>query len=185
MSPNLAISTSTQLSASPNDNMNASTDILALALDIVNHAANIKTLLGSQNLPAPDFLSNSPELPDTPEYVALRSKLVASLDDLRLLVVGPRTTMRGLMGSSNDLAALQVAFEFGFFTIVPVAEEEGIAVEEIARQAGIDVGRTRQVLRFLCTHRIFREVKEGWFAHTACSVAFGRDENLIGLGQYS
>jgi hypothetical protein len=93
--------------------------------------------------------------------------------------------MRGLMGSSNDLAALQVAFEFGFFTIVPAMEQEGIAVEEIARQAGIDVGRTRQVLRFLCTHRIFREIKDGWFAHTACSVAFGRDENLIGLGQYS
>lgn len=171
-----------------NGNKNAafpSTDILALALEIVNHAANIKTLLGSQNLPAPNFSPDSPELPDTPEYATLRSKLVASLDDLHLLVVGPRTSMRSLIGSSNDLAALQVAFEFNFFTIVPVAEEQGIAVEEIARQAGIDAGRARQVLRFLCTHRIFREVKDGWFAHTASSAAFGRDENLIGLGQYS
>lgn len=110
---------------------------------------------------------------------------MASLDDLRLLVVGPRTTMRSLIGSSNDLAALQVAFEFGFFTIVPVAEAESIAVEDVARQAGMDAGRARQVLRFPCTHRIFREVKDGWFAHTASSAAFGRDENLIGLGQYS
>ena len=162
-----------------------SEDILALALDIVNNAANIKTLLASQNLPAPNFSPDSPELLDTPEHVALRSRLVASLDDLRMLVVGPRTTMRSLMGSSNDLAALQVAFEFSFFTIVPVAEKEGIAVEEVARQAGMDAGRARQVLRFLCTHRIFREVKDGCFAHTASSAAFGRDENLIGLGQYS
>jgi len=66
-----------------------------------------------------------------------------------------------------------------------VAKEEGIAVEDVARQAGMDAGRARQVLRFLCTHRIFREVKDGWFAHTASSAAFGRDENLIGLGQYS
>jgi hypothetical protein len=107
--------------------MNNSTDILTLALDIVNQASTIKTLLISQSLPLPDFSASSPELPDTPEYAALRSKLVASLDDLRLLVVGPRTTMRGLMGSSNDLAALQVAFEFGFFTIVPAMEQEGIA----------------------------------------------------------
>jgi hypothetical protein len=171
-----------------NGNHNVSTDtpdILTLALDIVSHAANIKALLGSQNLPAPNFLAGSPELPDTPEYAGLRSKLVASLEDLRLLVVGPRTTMRGLMGSSNDLAALQVAFEFDFFKTVPVGDEKGIAVEEIARKAGMDAGRALQVLRFLCTHRIFREVKDGWFAHTACSAAFGKDENLIGLGQYS
>lgn len=87
------------------------TDILALALDVVNQAANIKTLLASQNLPSPDFSVDSPELPDTPEHAVLRSKLVASLEDLRLLVLGPRTTMRSLIGSSNDLAALQVAFE--------------------------------------------------------------------------
>jgi hypothetical protein len=161
------------------------TDILALALDIVTHAANIKTLLGSQNLPAPDFSPDSAELPDTPEYAALRSKLTASLEDLRLLVVGPRSIMRSLMGSSNDLAALQVAFEFDFFKIVPVADQQGIAVEEIAKQAGMDAGRALQVLRFLCTHRIFREVKDSRFAHTACSAAFGRDDNLIGLGQYS
>jgi len=169
-----------------NGNQNVSTtDILALAQNIVNDAASIKTLLATQNLPAPNFSPDSPELPDTPEHAALRTRLVASLDDLRLLVVGPRTTMRSLIGSSNDLAALQVAFEFGFFTIVPVGAEEGIAVEEVARRAGMDTGRARQVLRFLCTHRIFQEVKDGWFAHTACSAAFGRDENLIGLGQYS
>lgn len=161
------------------------TDILTLALEIVNHAANIKTLLGSQNLPAPDFSPDSPELPDTPQYASLRTKLVASLEDLRLLVVGPRTTMRSLMGTSNDLAALQVAFEFNFFKIVPVSDEDGIFVEEIARRACMDAGRALQVLRFLCTHRIFQEVKDGWFAHTACSAAFGRDDNLIGLGQYS
>ena len=162
-----------------------STDILALALDIVKNAADIKTLLASQNLPAPDFSADSPELPDTPECVSLRSRLVASLEDLRLLAVGPRSTMRSLMGGSNDLAALQVAFVFGFFTIVPLGTEEGISVEELAQQAGIDAGRVRQVMRFLATHRIFREVKDGVFTHTAISAAFGRDDNLIGLGLYS
>lgn len=167
---------------SGNENGAPSTDILALALDIVNHAANIKTQLGS--LPAPNFTPDSPDLPDTPELNALRSRLVASIDDLRLLVVGPRRSMRSLICSSNDLAALQVAFEFNFFTIVPESEE-GISLEEVARQAGIDEGRTRQVLRFLCTHRIFREVKEGWFAHTASSAAFRRDENLRSAGYYA
>lgn len=171
--------------APPQTAADASPDILALALEIVSRAANLKALLASEKLPAPDFSADSPELPDTPEHAALRSGLVAALDDLRLLVVGPRTTMRALMGASNDLAALQVAFEFSFFSIVPVADPAGIAVEELARQAGIDVGRTRQVMRYLCTHRIFREVKDDWFAHTAISAPFGRDKNLVGLGQYS
>ncbi|KAF2261333.1 O-methyltransferase [Lojkania enalia] len=160
-----------------------STDILTLALDIVQNAASIKTLLASQHLPAPSFSPDSAELPDTPEHAALRSRLVAALDDLRLLVVGPRRTMRSLICFSNDLAAFQVAFEFGFFTIVPESEE-GITLEEVARKAGIDAGRARQVLRMLCTHRVFKETKDGWFAHTASSVAFSRDENLRCAGHY-
>lgn len=164
---------------------NDSTDLLALALDIVKHTASMLNLLAAQDHPGPNFSVDSPELPDTPEHGALRSKLLASLDDLRMLVEGPRTTMRSLMGMSNDLAALQVAFDFGFFKIVPVTDRQGMAVEEIARRASIDVGRTRQVMRFLCTHRIFKEIKDGYFAHTASSAAFGQDENLIGLGQYS
>ena len=166
-----------------NENGTSYTDILTLALDVVHHTADIKTLLASQNIPTPSFSPASPELPDTPEYTALLSKLVASLDDLRLLVIGPRRTMRSFICSSNDLAALQVAFDFGFFTIVPDSEE-GIALEEISQHAGMDSGRVRQVLRLLCTHRIFREVKEGWFAHTASSAAFSRDENLRCAGHY-
>ena len=161
----------------------SSTDILALALDIVHHAADIKTLLASQHIPAPSFSPDSVELPDTPEHAALRSRLVTSLDDLRLLVVGPRRTIRSLICFSNDLAAFQVAFDFGFFTIVPESEE-GMAVEEVAQQAGMDAGRARQVLRMLCTHRVFREIKQGWFAHTATSVVFRRDENLRCAGHF-
>lgn len=160
-----------------------STDILALALDIVDKAASIKTLIATEGLPAPDFSPDSTDLPDTPEHAALRSRLVAAIDDLRLLVVGPRRSMRALIGFSNDLAALQVAFEFGFFTIVPETAE-GITLEDVAQKAGIDVGRTRQVLRLLCTHRIFKEVSEGRFVHTASSAAFRRDENLRCAGHF-
>ena len=64
--------------------------------------------------------------------------------------------------------------------------EEGIPLEEIVRQAGMDTGRARQVLRMLytSTHRVFREVKEGWFAYTATSITFRRDENLRCAGHY-
>ena len=164
-------------------NSPTSTNILSLALDIVHDAADIQSLLASQNAPAPDFTPDSADIPDSPEQAALRSSLLASLDDLRLLVNGPRRTIRSLICFSNDLAAFQVAFEFGFFTIVPESAE-GIALEEIARQAGIDVGRSRQVLRLLATHRVFKEVKEGWFAHTATSVLFKRDENLRSAGHF-
>ncbi|KAG8527710.1 uncharacterized protein KY384_007864 [Bacidia gigantensis] len=143
----------------------------------------MRTLLASQNAPAPSFSPDSADIPETPEQAALRSHLLASLDDLRLLVNGPRRTIRSLICFSNDLAAFQVAFDFNFFTIVPESEK-GIALEEVARQAGIDVGRTRQVMRMLCTHRVFREIKEGWFAHTLTSVLFKRDENLRSAGHF-
>lgn len=166
-----------------NKNEDASTDILTLALNIVDSAAQIKTLLASKNLAAPNFSPDSPELPDTPEHAALRSRILASVDDLRLLVNGPRRTMRNLIGFSNDLAAFQVAFEFNFFTIVPESEE-GITVEALAKQAGMDVGRTRQIIRLLCTHRVFKEIEEGRFTQTANSAAFRRDENLRAAGHF-
>jgi hypothetical protein len=162
----------------------SSSDILTLALNIVDNAAKIKTLLAAEGLPAPSFAADSADIPDTPEHSALRGQLVAALDDLRLLVVGPRRTVRSAICFGNDLAAYQVAFEFGFFTIVPESEE-GIALEDIAQQAGMDVTRARQVLRLLCTHRVFTEVKEGWFAHTASSVVFKRDENLRCAGHFA
>jgi hypothetical protein len=162
----------------------SSSDLLTLALNIVDNAAKIKTLLAAEGLPAPDFSADSADIPDTPEQSALRTQLVASLDDLRMLVVGPRRTVRSLICFSNDLAAFQVAFEFGFFTIVPESKE-GISLEDIAQQAGVDTTRTRQVLRLLCTHRVFTEVKEGWFAHTAQSIVFKRDENLRCAGHFA
>jgi hypothetical protein len=160
------------------------TDILTLAQDIVNCAAKIQKLNVSQDLRAPNFTPSSTVLPNTPEYSALSNRLVGALDDLRLLVVGPRRTMLNLICQCTDLAALQVAFEFDFFTIVPNSED-GIALEEVARKADMDVSRAGQVLRILCTYRIFREVKQGRFTHTANSAAIRRDNNLLSTGQFA
>ena len=161
----------------------ASTDIVNLALDIVKNASEIKSQLAAQGAPAPSFAADSADIPDTPEQAALRGRLMTSLEDLRLLVNGPRRTVRNFICTSNDLAAMQVAVEFNYFTIVPETEQ-GLALEEIAQEAGMDIGRTRQILRLLCTHRIFKEVKDGYFAHTALSALFKRDDNLRAAGGY-
>lgn len=171
------------------------THILNLSNKIAHQSANIVAYLQASNSNAsrlttafgPDAL----DPPETPEYNALRSSLKASLEDMQRLVDGPRGTMRTLICSGNDLAAFQVAFDFGFFNIVPLsrssnaADDSGeVAIEELAAKAGMDVDRTAHIVRILATHRVFREKRPGIVVHTAASAIFARDEDLACAGHY-
>lgn len=163
--------------------------VLNLAKDIFHQSANIVAYLQQANSNSPARLTTAfgPDAldpPETGEYNSLRSSLKASLDDLRRLIDGPRGTMRTLICSGNDLAAFQVAFDFNYFTIVPLEEEEGVTIEELAAKAGMDVDRTAHIVRSLATHRVFREIRPGLVVHTAASAIFARDEDLLCAGHY-
>lgn len=163
--------------------------VLNLAKEIFHQSANIVAYLQQANTHSTPRLTTAfgPDAidpPETAEYNSLRSSLKASLDDLRRLVDGPRGTMRQVICSGNDLAAFQVAFDFKYFTIVPIEGDEGITMEELAAKAGMDVDRTAHVVRSLATHRVFRETRPGHVVHTAASAIFARDDDLLCAGHY-
>lgn len=159
-----------------------------LATKIVQQTAEMTSYLSSNGHDHPDFAPDSVEPPETAEYLALHSSLSSCLDDLQRLIDGPRRNMRQFVMMGNDLAALQVAFNFDLFQLVPLEEDggrgAGIDVLALADKAGIDADRTARVLRMLATHRVFVEPKPGHFAHTAASAVFHRDEELRCAGHY-
>ena len=130
----------------------------------------------------PSFSQDAPEPPDTAEYVSLHSELSSTLADLQRLVDGPKRNLRRTVMLGNDLAALQIAFDFDFFQLVPL--DGTIKLEDLAAKAGIDADRAARMIRMLATHRIFQETEPGQFSHTAASAAFHRDEELRCAAHY-
>ncbi|KAI3316711.1 S-adenosyl-L-methionine-dependent methyltransferase [Xylariaceae sp. AK1471] len=160
----------------------ASTSLLALSNNIADKTKEITQYLENNKLTPPSFLPNSIDVPDTPEYLALRSSLKESLEDLTLLVDGPKRSLRSFVCQANDLAAFQVAFDFELFSLVPT--EGDISIEELATKAGLDVDRTARCVRMMATQRVFRESRPNFIAHTAASIAICKDEELRCAGQY-
>ncbi|KAI1144405.1 O-methyltransferase [Hypoxylon sp. FL0543] len=158
-------------------------NLVHLAELILQQTTGISSYIQRNALSAPTFDADSSEPPETAEYQALQSKLISTLEDLQCLVSGPRAYMRSLLLSGFELAALQVAFEFDFFGIVPA--EGDIEVEELAKKAGMDADRAARFLRILATRRIFQEKTPGHFSHTAASFAFAQDEEMKCAGQLS
>jgi len=160
----------------------SATSLASLAANISEKAASLSTYLESQGHAQPSFLPGCADPPETEEYLTLHTSLTSSLEDLQRLVDGPRRSLRPFIMIGNDLAALQVAFDFGFFQLIP--PEGSMDVETLAHKVGIDADRTARVLRMLATHRIFVEPKPGFFAHTAASAVFHDDEELRCAGHY-
>ncbi|OAL45663.1 S-adenosyl-L-methionine-dependent methyltransferase [Pyrenochaeta sp. DS3sAY3a] len=141
--------------------------ITSTAAQLTKLSAQITTYLSSNNHAQPTFAADSPTLPETPEYEALRNQATDSALDLLRLVNGPKNTFRTLFFSHTDLAAAQVALSRRFFAHVP-NDGVGISASEVAAKAGMDADRATRVLKMLATHRIFEEA-DGRFRHTAAS----------------
>jgi hypothetical protein len=175
-------------------NTTSKLSIKSLANQISELSTQISAYFYASSQLEPDFTINSADVPDTPEYEALRAKLNDAALDLLRLVNGPRTTLRSLVFSHYDLAALQVALERRLFHHVPlpvdITEEStgikdtvirGADIAEISERAGMDEDRTARVLRLLATQRIFVEVEDcgkAKFQHTASSALFASDEEF-------
>lgn len=161
----------------------ATADLVSLADTVATQTRAISDYLNSNNIAAPSFAPGHGDLPNTAEYVALYNSLKTALQDLERLVDGPKRWLRSFVCQGYDLAALQVAFEFDFFGLVPAASE--LSIEELAGVAGLDVDRTARILRILITHRIFQEPTPGFVAHSAASLTIHNDEDLKCAGAYT
>ena len=155
---------------------------MGVAQDILEQTQAMTKYLQAHNLPAPTFTLDSQDPPATPEYRRLHATLKTSLEDLQRLVDGPRKWLREFCCTGYDLGALQVALEFGFFHLVPV---NGIKLEELAKQAGLDVDRTGRIVRQLMTYRIFEEHQPNVISHSSTSLLMQQDDDLRSVVHYS
>ncbi|KAL9109921.1 MAG: hypothetical protein Q9227_005444 [Pyrenula ochraceoflavens] len=159
------------------------TDLLALSDNISQQSKGIAEYLQANRYAAPTFAAGSSEPPATKEYLALRSNLKSSLEDLLRLVDGPTRHIREFFLLGYDLAAFQVALDFDFFNLVPVNGE--ISLEELAKKAGLDLDRVSRIVRMMAVHRYFQEVRPGYVSHTAGSYALREDEELRCVAHYT
>ena len=192
--------------ASPAPTQQEGVSIAVLAEQISSFCSQICKYLAASSLPEPTLAAtaagNGSSVPETPEYEALRAPLNDALHDLLRLVNGPVNTLRELILSHYDLAALQIALDRRFFDHVPLPEAEAQGppatidpakpksrVVEIARKAGMDEDRTGRVLRLLATHRIFEEVEtevnsgSSSFVHTAISAFLARNLDFYAMAE--
>ena len=163
------------------DTENAS--ILRLAESILENTKEITSYLQSSNIALPTFSPSSEELPSTPDFQKLQSSLRTQLEDLQLLVDGPPRFYRHFLMQGYEIAAVQIALDFGFFTLVP--GEGSISVEDLAHNAGLDPDRTGRVMRLLITHRFFQESRPGFFSHNSFSIALQGDDEMRSMVHYS
>jgi hypothetical protein len=145
----------------------------SLAACVSELSAAITSYLDQNQYAYPDFTSESPPLPDTRAFYALRCQITDKLHDLLFLVNGPKNTLRNMSFWHTDLASLQVALSRKFFSHVP-DDERGLSAFEVAKAASMDTDRTNRILKMLVTHRIFEEV-DNKFRHTASSIFLKTD----------
>ncbi len=157
--------------------------IILLAEGILENAKEITRQVQLTGTALPDFSSTAEEAPSTPGFQKLQARLRTQLEDLQLLIDGPRTFYRHFLMRGYEIAAFQIALDFDFFVLIP--SEGDIRLEDLASKAGLDQDRTGRVVRLLITHRFFQERKPGFFSHNSFSIALQRDDEMRSMVHYS
>jgi len=156
--------------------MSASSDLddLEHLAEIVSSSAKvIKTFLASNNIPQPSFLvDTSLGFPsDVPEDVQVaRRELREASSRIHDLATGPIESTIWLSTRYNDCSTMQYIYDFKIAEAVPL--ESTVTFSKIAHKTKTDESRTRRVLRYAMTNRLFHEPAPGQVAHTAASRCF-------------
>ena len=124
----------------------------------------------------PDFSPNSSTIAPADEYDSMRIPLTAAAQDLLSLVNGPMNVVREMCLRHQDLAAHQVALNFGYYKAVPL--DGTISASDLAKAVGMDVGRTKMVMKHLASQRYFDEKELDVFQHSALSALIARDDSI-------
>ncbi|KAI1348227.1 S-adenosyl-L-methionine-dependent methyltransferase [Xylaria sp. FL0043] len=157
--------------------------LVILAENILEQTKAMSKCFQANNLTMPTFSPRSSQYPTTDDFLQLQSSLRTSLEDLQRLVEGPRKYLRSLTTMGYDIAALQIALDFDFFTLVP--PDGDISLVALAEKGGLDLDRTSRVVRLLITHRLFEEKRPGYISHTASSLTLCKDEEMRSTIHYS
>lgn len=156
--------------------------LISLARDVLFQTEEITKYLEGNGFSALSFDPSSLGPPETKEYEKLYRNLKASLEDLTLLVDGPKRFWRQLCGFIRDLGAFQVAVDSEFFTLVPAGAS--ISMQNLAEKAGVPIDRTGRIVPQLITYGVFAGNEAGSISHTPASLAM-LDEEFRCLINYS
>ncbi len=140
--------------------------ILALTFQVL--------LLFAAPKPSPPSPKSSFADSTTPEK--LKIPVNEAANDLLLPIHGPKAFLRTFLCTHYELAAYQITIEYRFFESIPTGGS--IHVSKLAEIVGMDVDRTGRFLRMLTAHRVFEEVEEDCFAHTAASIALAKEKEV-------
>ena len=154
-------------------------ELLRLAEEIHSKTYKIVKHLREYNQVEPNFETDSPiiePLLEIGDYEDLKNSVNEAANDLLLLINGPKAFLRTFLCTHYELAAYQTAIEYKFFENIPA--RGSIHVSKLAEIVGMDMDRTGRFLRMLTTHRVFKEVEEDRFAHTAASIALAQDQEV-------
>ncbi|KAI0099533.1 S-adenosyl-L-methionine-dependent methyltransferase [Daldinia grandis] len=156
---------------------------LTLAENILEQTKAMTNYFQANNLAVPTFSLRPDEPTATDEYLKLQSGLRTTIEDLQRLVEGPRRFLRSFTTLGYDIAALQIALDFDFFSFVP--SDGDISLAHLAEKVGLDFDRTSRIVRMLITHSIFEEKKPGYVSHSASSLVLLEDEEVKCAAHYS
>lgn len=151
-------------------------DLLELASQVLKFTKHVVDYLKQNERSEQATNPMTAEVPETPEYEALRLPLNEAANDLLRMVNGPKNTLQSSLLTHYDLAAYQAALELKFFESVPVDGE--VKLSELAKLVNVDEDRTGRIMRFLATQNVFAEPEPDIFKHTAASALLAVNSEL-------
>ncbi|KAK2604255.1 hypothetical protein N8I77_007199 [Diaporthe amygdali] len=133
-------------------------------------SAAIKSLAGTEPSPG-QFVSNAPQ--------EAKAQILASVESIKRLVVGPTEFLQELARQVEMLACLQWLAEFGILTCIPSDVSIQVPMKDIADLTSVPTAQLGRVVRLLGTAGFLQEREAGCVAHTRLSACFCTDQALL------
>lgn len=148
--------------------------IAELAFIIQSKTAQVDEYLQSHDRPSPSFdVDCPPDLgipPDATDIEEARMEAIEASIELQELLQGPANLLRPIA----NMSSLQAISRFDIASKFPIHED--ISYKQLAERCGILEHDLKRCLRYAMTfHRVFREPRKNFVAHTAASRLLAED----------
>ncbi|KAI1178068.1 S-adenosyl-L-methionine-dependent methyltransferase [Nemania sp. FL0916] len=150
--------------------MPGSSSIVELGDYVQSTARSIHDLLSSSNIPQPSLALGAPEQPSVyPGAIEeCRSNLLEALDELRALILGPRSYLFNTsIIAPSCLATFHSLYKFEIAQHVPL--DRKISYTELGERCGLLEADARRIVRSAVALRVFEEDPVGFVRHNASS----------------
>jgi len=155
------------------DNTKSPKSFLQSLVDIISTSANVietdRAKHGLGDLSLLDQRSSEVASIPSKEVFEATQSLVGAANMLAAAVCNPETYLKNFTMGYLDQAALKTVVEAKIPDFIPL-DGTGISLVDISEKTGIEKSKLVRVLRDLCNHFVFSEVKPEVFAHTNISM---------------